>query len=169
MSNRLGETLEAILKEDERLVSQDGELLKNRVQELVGADDQVLLEALFNNAETKAQFFVELKKTSIFEKDKFLQFITAKEWLPDSYTSYKNKIGLTYAGGTFVGDTGEVILDWAFKDCILEGGMKEDEASRSEVFYNQTLAPDEVNRLLESKAFLIQAHWGRWGSASQKL
>jgi adenine-specific DNA-methyltransferase len=168
MSNRLGETLEALLKEDERLVSQDGDLLKNRVQELVGSDDQALLEALYNNPEIRAQFFVELKKTSIFEKDKFLQFITAKEWLPDSYTAYKNKIGLTYAGGTFVGDTGEVILDWAFKDCILEGGMKEDEASRSEIFYNQTLAPDEVNRLLESKAFLNAKRISAEGEAPLK-
>ncbi len=40
MINNLGDTLEALLKMDSRLVSQEGELLKNRVQELVAADDE---------------------------------------------------------------------------------------------------------------------------------
>lgn len=153
MTNRLGETLEALLKEDERLVSQDGDLLKNRVQELVGADDQALLEALHGNPEIRAHFFVELKKTSIFEKEKFLQFITAKEWLPDSYTSYKNRIGLATSSGSPIGVGGEVVLEWAFKDCVLEGGMDGTEQTRQEVFFNETLAPDQINRLLEPKAF----------------
>ncbi len=168
MNQNLSQTLEALLRTDERIVSQSGELLKNRVQELVGADDPSLLELIYNNPVTRSQFFLVLKKTSIFEKEKFLQFVTAKEWLPDSYTAYKNKIGLTHSGGTFIGDSGEVILDWAFKDCILEGGMKEDEASRSEIFYNQTLAPDAVNRLLESKAFINAKRISKNGESSLK-
>jgi adenine-specific DNA-methyltransferase len=168
MGNRLSETLEELLKSDERLVSSKGELLKNRVQELVENDDPILLESVYNNSEARAHFFLELKKTSLFQKEKFLQFVTAKEWLADSFTAYKNKIGLTYSGGTFIGDSGEVILDWPFKDCILEGGMKEDEASRSEVFYNQTLAPDEVNRLLENKTFVNAKRVSRSGEAQLK-
>ena len=153
MINNLGDTLEALLKLDSRLVSQEGELLKNRVQELVAVDDEQLLEALFTNPQTNVHFFVSLKKVVVFEKEKFLQFISAKEWLPDSFTSYKNRIGLATSSGTPVGAGGDVVLEWAFKDCVLEGGMDGTEQTRQEVFYNETLAPDQINRLLEPKAF----------------
>ena len=153
MINNLGDTLEALLKMDSRLVSQEGELLKNRVQELVAVDDEQLLEALFSNPETKEHFFLTLKKVVVFEKEKFLQFITAKEWLPDSYTSYKNRVGLATSLGSPVGAGGDVVLEWAFKDCVLEGGMDGTEQTRQEVFFNETLAPDQINRLLEPKAF----------------
>ena len=153
MINNLGDTLEALLKSDSRLVSQEGELLKNRVQELVALDDEQLLEALFSNSEIKEHFFVSLKKAVVFEKEKFLQFIAAKEWLPDSYTSYKNRVGLASSSGTSIGASGDVILEWAFKDCVLEGGMDGTQQTRQEVFFNETLAPDQINRLLEPKAF----------------
>jgi adenine-specific DNA-methyltransferase len=153
MINNLGDTLEALLKSDSRLVSQEGELLKNRVQELVALDDEQLLEALFSNSDIKEHFFVSLKKAVVFEKEKFLQFITAKEWLPDSYTSYKNRVGLASSSGTSIGASGDVILEWAFKDCVLEGGMDGTQQTRQEVFFNETLAPDQINRLLEPKAF----------------
>ena len=153
MINNLGETLEALLKTDSRLVSKDGELLKNRVQELVAIDDEQLLDALFSNPDIKEHFFVSLKKAVVFEKVKFLQFITAKEWLPDSFTSYKNRIGLADSLGSPIGAGGDVVLEWAFKDCVLEGGMDGRETTRQEVFYNEILAPDQINRLLEPKAF----------------
>jgi len=153
MINNLGHILEALLKSDSRLVSQEGELLKNRVQELVAVDDEQLLESLFSTLETRDHFFVTLKKVVVFEKEKFLQFILAKEWLPDSYTSYKNKVGLASASGLPVGAGGEVVLEWAFKDCVLEGGMDGTEQTRQEVFFNETLAPDQINHLLEAKAF----------------
>lgn len=153
MINNLGDTLEALLMTDLRLVSQEGELLKNRVQELVAIDDEHLLDTLFSNPEIKEHFFVSLKKVVVFEKEKFLQFITAKEWLPDSYTSYKNRIGLSSSLGSSIGAGGDVILEWPFKDCVLEGGMDGTEQTRQEVFFNEILAPDQINRLLEPKAF----------------
>ena len=153
MINNLGDTLEALLKTDSRLVSQEGELLKNRVQELIAIDDAQLLDTLFSNPDTNKHFFVSLKKVAVFEKEKFLQFITAKEWLPDSYTSYKNRIGLANSSGSPIGAGGDVVLEWAFKDCVLEGGMDGTEQTRQEVFFNETLAPDQINRLLEPKAF----------------
>ena len=153
MINNLGDTLEALLKTDSRLVSKEGELLKNRVQELVAIDDEQLLTTLFSNPDTKEHFFVSLEKVAVFEKEKFLQFITAKEWLPDSYTSYKNRIGLANSSGSLIGAGGDVVLEWAFKDCVLEGGMDGTEQTRQEVFFNETLAADQINRLLEPKAF----------------
>lgn len=39
----------------------------------------------------------------------------------------------------------------ASKDCVLEGGQTKEDAKRNEVFWNEILAPDEINRLTEPK------------------
>jgi len=43
---------------------------------------------------------------------------------------------------------------FAYKDCVLEGGQTKDDQKRDEVFYNTTLAPDEVDRLLYPKVLI---------------
>ena len=45
----------------------------------------------------------------------------------------------------------EVVLAWPYKDCVLEGGQKKEDEKREEIFYNEILAPDEIDRLLEPK------------------
>lgn len=75
-----------------------------------------------------------------------------KRFLPDSYTSFKNKIGLATEDGDFISDSREVVLSWPYKDCVLEGGQTKEDAKRNEVFWNEILAPDEINRLTEPKA-----------------
>lgn len=48
----------------------------------------------------------------------------------DSYTKYTNKIGLT-AEGKYLNYNSDVVLNFRFKDCVLEGGMtKEDSIFR---------------------------------------
>jgi adenine-specific DNA-methyltransferase len=94
----------------------------------------------------REHFFTQVGEFTVFQKDRFLQFSNAKEWLPDSYTAFKNKIGLA-TNGQLLSESDNVVIDWAFKDCVLEAGMKEEEANRKEVFYNEILAPNEVNRL----------------------
>ncbi|MCH5232888.1 MAG: site-specific DNA-methyltransferase [Muribaculaceae bacterium] len=74
-----------------------------------------------------------------------------KRFLPDSYTSFKNKIGLTNEDEDFVAESREVVLSWPYKDCVLEGGQTKEDAKRNEVFWNEILAPDEINRLTEPK------------------
>ena len=45
----------------------------------------------------------------------------------------------------------EVVLSWPYKDCVLEGGQTKEDAKRNEVFWNEILAPDEINPLTEPK------------------
>ena len=45
-------------------------------------------------------------------------------------------------------------LVFPYKDCVLEGGQTTEEQKRSEIFYNETLAPDEIDRLLYPKVFV---------------
>jgi len=141
-----------ILKGDKRLLSQDGVLLKNQTQELARKNDPELIKLLLSDKATKQHFFFEVEKTLIFDKEKFIRFISNKQFLPDSYTAFKNKIGLT-AGDEYVSESKEVVLAWPYKDCVLEGGMTKEDQKRDEIFYNETLAPDDINRLLDAKVF----------------
>lgn len=146
------EKLIGLLKKDARLVSAEGELLKNQVQELARKNDAELLKLLLSEKEVKQHFFFEIEKTLIFDKEKFVRFVTSKQFLPDSYTAFKNKIGLT-VGNEYLGENKDVVLVWPYKDCVLEGGMTKEDQKRDEIFYNETLAPDDINRLLDPKVF----------------
>lgn len=146
------EQLTDLLKKDERLVSQDDVLLKNQTQELARKNDPELIKLLLSDKAIKQHFFFEVEKTLIFDKEKFIRFISNKQFLPDSYTAFKNKIGLT-AGDEYLSESKKVILAWPYKDCVLEGGMTKEDQKRDEIFYNETLAPDDINRLLDAKVF----------------
>ena len=146
------EKVEKLLKKDERLVSADSTLLKNQIQELARKNDPDLIKLLFSDKTIKQHFFFEVEKTLIFDKEKFISFVSSKKFLPDSYTAFKNKIGLT-AGDEYVSENKEVVLAWPYKDCVLEGGMTKEDQKRDEIFYNETLAPDDINRLLDAKVF----------------
>lgn len=150
MQNLLND-LKDLLKKDERFVS-DRELLKNKIVEVALKDDDKLLELILSNKRLKEHFFTEVKGKLIFKKDVFLRFVNNKDFLPDSYTSFKNKVGLTYDDEYF-SEKKEVVLSFPYKDCVLEGGQtkEEVEGNRPEIFWNVTLAPDEVDRLLEPK------------------
>jgi len=144
--------LENLLKKDERLVSSEGELLKNKIIELAIKLDKDLIKLLLTDERMKKVFFMDLDGTLIFDKDKFIKFVSNKQFLPDSYTAFKNRIGLT-EGDEFISGKKEVVLSWPYKDCILEGEMTKRDKERDEIFWNETLAPDEISRLLEPKVF----------------
>ena len=63
-----------------------------------------------------------------------------------------NKIGLTH-NGNFISKSNDVVLDFPYKDCILEGGQNKDDEKRKEIFYNEVIANDEINRMLSPKVF----------------
>jgi adenine-specific DNA-methyltransferase len=143
--------LESALTKDERLVRK-GEILKNKVIELAIKLDKGLIELLLADKQMKEVFFAQAGKATIFDKDKFIKFVSSKDFLPDSYTAFKNKIGLT-EDDEFISEKKEVVLSWPYKDCVLEGGMTKEDQKRDEIFWNQTLAPDEISCLLDPKVF----------------
>lgn len=151
MQNLMDDLLK-LLKKDERLISQDGLLLKNQTQELARKNDPALIKLLLSDKAIKQHFFFEVEKALIFDKEKFVRFVSNKQFLPDSYTAFKNKIGLT-SGDEYLSEGKEVVLAWPYKDCVLEGGMTKEDQERDEIFYNETLAPDDINRLLDPKVF----------------
>lgn len=145
--------LESILKGDERFVSQDGQLLKPRVRDAVSQLDADLIRSLAASPLLRKHFFKDVDGITIFDQEKFMWVVSSKEFLPDSYTAYRNKIGLSANDHDLISASSDVTLVWPYKDCVLEGGQDKEDEHRDEVFYNETLAPDEVTRLLAPKAF----------------
>ena len=144
-------------QELERLLAQndtfmvEGVLNKNKLAELARQYNPELLNLLMSEEKISSHFFSTLETgVLVFKKDVFLQFLNNKEFLPDSFTAYKTKIGLA-TGDKYLSENQEVVLNFPYKDCVLEGGQTKDDAKRQEIFFNETLAPTEINRLLDDK------------------
>lgn len=148
MQNLLDD-LKRLFQQDERLVV-DGKLLKNKIIELALQLDPILLKMLLSQDGIKKHFFQDVEGIMVFDKIKFQKFVSNKAFLPDSYTSFKNRIGLI-DDDEFIKENKDVVLAWPYKDCILEGGQTKGNAKRNEIFWNETLAPDEIDRLLQPK------------------
>jgi adenine-specific DNA-methyltransferase len=145
----LNQVIETLSK-DERLVV-DGQLAKNKIVELALNLDPSLIKLLLSNEQLKNHFFTDIEGVLIFDKIAFQRFVNNKSFLPDSFTQFKNKIGLSVEQH-YLAESNDVVLSWPYKDCILEGGQTKDDQKRSEVFWNETLAPEQVDTLLAPKA-----------------
>ena len=143
--------LEKLLRMESTYCTEDGVLLKNAIVEAALALRSELIAKLLSHDGLKRNFFTEVEGVLVFDKVKFQKFVMNKRFLPDSYTSFKNKVGLTNEDGDFLSESREVVLSWPYKDCVLEGGQTKEDAKRNEVFWNEILAPDEINRLTEPK------------------
>ena len=150
MNNELQKLL---LSKEEYVV--EGTLNKNLVGQLARNYDLELLNTLQSNEKVKSHFFSSTDGGLIFKLDIFVQFLNNKEFLPDSYTIYKQKIGLAYKGEIdLLSQNKEVVLNWPYKDCILEGGQSKEDTKRKEIFFNSVLAPSEISRYIEPKALI---------------
>lgn len=145
--------LENLLKKDERFISSDGQLLKPLIRDAAGQLDPLLIRALLDSSDLSDHFFKRVDDIVVFDREKFMWVVNSKEFLPDSYTKYRNRIGLSTDDRSLLASSSEITLIWPYKDCVLEGGQEKEDEERDEIFYNETLAPDEVGRLLAPKAF----------------
>jgi len=145
------EEVKKLLQKDNRFTA-EGQLLKNTIVEHALKLDKDLLKLLLSKKRIKERFFTNVDGVLVFDKDKFISFVDNKQFLPDSYTAFKNKIGLTLDGkDDFLKERKDVVLVWPYKDCVLEGGQTKEEQKRNEIFWNEILAPDEIDRLFEPK------------------
>jgi adenine-specific DNA-methyltransferase len=147
---KLLDELKGALKKDERFFADDT-LLKNKAIERALDNDKQLLELLVSNERLKEHFFTEAGEHLVFDEEKFVQFVSNKQFLPNSYTAFKNKVGLKQ-GNEYLQEKKEVELVWPYKDCVLEGGQTKEDDDRDEKFWNKTIAPDQVDKLLDPKA-----------------
>ena len=118
-----------LLHHEEFLV--EGMLNKNKLSELARKHDAKLLNVLMREEKIKNHFFSELEEgILVFKKDVFLQFLNNKEFLPDSFTAYKTKIGLGSRDGSLLSENHDIVLNFPYKDCILEGGQTKEDMIR---------------------------------------
>lgn len=148
MSKSLNDIL-SIFIDDERIYV-NNEYIVGKIQELALKYDERLVSTLLNNEEMKLHFFKQIGEALIFKREEFVEFIGGKYYLEDSYTKYRNKIGLA-VDNNYIKQNRDVVLNWAYKDCVLEGGQDTEDAKQDEVFYNEILASDDIDRLYENK------------------
>lgn len=133
--------------------TENPKLLRNVVIEDALNMNKELLHILLRNPKLKNHFFTDVDGVLVFDKNKFTWTIENKEFLPDSYTRFKQKIGLIDSNDRFISSNNDVVLSFPYKDCVLEGGQTKDDQKRSEIFFNETLAPEDVDCLLAPKVF----------------
>lgn len=174
---KLKQLIFKVLKADERLWNPDKtELNQTLLLDLVEKIDEKIIGLLLQVDELKEKFFVKIKDVYVFKTNDF-RFFMEENKIDNSYTMYKNRIGLT-DGKRFLKDTNDVVLDFPYKDCVLEGGQSTEEgtdtyfeydekakhyekkqAKRKEIFFNSVLAQDEIDRLFDHK---VLVNWKRF-------
>lgn len=191
----LKEKIFQTLKNDPRIWNEEqNELNQTLLFDLLDKIDEKIINLLGEDEELKNKFFLKIKDFYVFKTNDFKFFIEENK-IFNSYTKYKNQIGLT-DGRRFLKESGDVVLDFPFKDCVLEGGQsteegidkyfeyegekakivdgkkitepagyKEKQAKRKEIFFNQILAQDEIDRLFDEKALV---NWQRFSKNGQE-
>lgn len=153
-----------LLKKDSRLWDEEKrELNETLLKDLIDKLDEKLIELLLGDKETNKKFFVKVKDVFVLKQNE-LKFFIDENKLDNSYTQYQNKIGLRVSN-KLLSERDEVVLDWPFKDCVLEGGMTKEDQKRIEIFFNEILAKDEVDRLLDPKALV---NWKRYTTKGEE-
>ncbi len=158
MPKNFNEKLIELLKTDARFIDEEGELVKVAVTDRAWKIDQDLVRLLLGDEDIKAKFFDEIKGHWIFDINTFIEYVSDKNFLANAYTRFRNRIGLNI-DDKFLQERGEVSLVWPYKDCVLEGGQTNDEEKRKEIFFNEILAQDEVDRLFDPK---VLTQWKRY-------
>jgi len=143
----------------------------NVIKDCAERGDIKLLAPLLKNPTVKKAFFTPVLDSFVFNTAKFKEFLEYSSAC-NSYSKYLGqKIGL-YMGDIPLIDRSEVVLNFPFKDCVLEGGQRKEDgldtyfeyddkehgytekkSKRREVFYNEVLARDEIDSLFSPKAF----------------
>ncbi len=177
------------LAKDERIWNEaKDDLNQTLLLDLVEKIDEKIIGLLLEEESLREKFFVKIKDVYVFKMNAF-KFFMEENRVDNSYTQYKNRIGLT-DGKRFLSDSGDVVLDFPYKDCVLAGGQSTEEGEdiyfeyeeektrtvkgekvtepagyqekrtkRKEVFFNQILAKDEIDRLFDPKALV---NWKRY-------
>ena len=179
---KIRDLIHKVLKSDARIWYETSppdktlELNYTLLLKLIEDIDVRIIDTLIKEDKLKEKFFVKTKYAYVFKNNDF-RFFMEKNKVDNSYTQYRNRIGLT-DGKRFLEDTNDVVLDFPYKDCVLEGGQSTEEGmdtsfkysektkqyeaektKRKEIFFNQIIASDEIDRLFDEKALV---NWKRY-------
>lgn len=151
---KIMEHVKDVLLQFDNLYIENNHLKRNKVIEDLDHYDTKLINALLSDDLIKKTYTEKIFDIEIFKINQFIEMFEYKEFWEDSYTKYKNKIGLT-SNGKFIDESPDVILDFPFKDTILKAGMSKEDLDKNEnvneVFLNEVIAKAEIDELLEPK------------------
>lgn len=169
-TNALKPKVEELLSSIPEFVDSEKHLKVNVIKDYAERGDMKLIELLLKNKQTKKTFFTPILDSFVFNTAHFKEFLEYNSGC-NSYSKYLGQIGL-YSGDLSLIDRDEVVLNFPFKDCVLEGGQRkedgedsyyeydeennkyvEKQGKRREVFFNEVLARDEIDNLFSPKAF----------------
>jgi len=126
------------------------ELHRSMASDAISQKQPDLIKALVANEKVRSVYGTDVDGIFIFDFDKLCSLLRYKEYWANSFTKYRNKIGLT-SSGKYIGDSADVVLDFPFKDCVLEGGMTKEDQGKDEIYYNEIISKDEIDNLFSSK------------------
>ncbi|HAV4542539.1 TPA: site-specific DNA-methyltransferase [Acinetobacter baumannii] len=149
MDTALIQTINGILKQFPKFWNGKN-LQRSLVIDAIQKKEVDLVKALISNDKIKSIYSTDVDGILIFDFDKLISLLKYKEYWADSFTKYRNKVGLT-SSGKYLDYNSDVILDFPFKDCILEGGMRREDHGKDEIYYNEIIARDEIDRLFSPK------------------
>ena len=112
---------------------------------------------MLTDKDIETQFFKEIEGRWIFDNNTFVDYITDKNFFADSYTKFRNKIGLNI-DENFSLNAVRSHLSGPTKIVFWRGGQTREEEKRKEIFFNEILAPDEINRMFDPK---VLTNWKR--------
>ena len=162
----LNKKIENLLKSNKKYISEKNEILKAKVYEDAVNINKELIELLLSDGKVRETYFTEINGILVFDKQGFLNFLESKDFLPDSYTAFKNKIGLTDRNGNYLLDNDDIVLSFPYKDCVLVGGQDKDDQKREEKMYNEILASEEISTLFSPKVLTNIKRFGKISSQS---
>ncbi len=125
---------------------------KERLETLILQNDEKLLIFMLeheNANDYKNAFFKMIANTLVFNEKALLECLTKE--LENSFTRFKNKIGLFSQGG-LIKSSELVVLNFPFKDNVLLGSAKDNSTKSKELFYHEILHKKEIDTLLNKKA-----------------
>ncbi|MEY0936733.1 DNA methyltransferase [Providencia rettgeri] len=126
------------------------ELHRSMVIDAINHKQPDVIKALVANEKIKSVYSIDIDGVCIFDFDNLCKLLKYKEYWANSFTKYRNKVGLT-SEGKYLDYSSDVVLDFPFKDCVLEGGMTKEEQGKDEIYYNEIIARDEIDRLFSDK------------------
>lgn len=133
----------------------EGEVNKSKVIKDLDNYEPELLEKFLKNETIKSNFTIEIDGNVVVLVNKLIEMFELDEYWEKSFTKYSKKIGLT-AGGKFIDENEDVVLDFPYKDTILKASMSKEDTDQDDLrpdepFLNEVIAKEEIDVLLDKK------------------
>ena len=97
MDTALIQTLKKILKQFPKFWNGEN-LQRSLVIDAIQKKEADLVKALINNSKIKSIYSTDVDGVLIFEFEKLISLLKYKEYWADSFTKYRNNVGLTSEG-----------------------------------------------------------------------